>query len=118
MAKKKTVEQSLAELQTAHRNLANQLADLGHIMRGSVTLRKKRCGKSNCKCKDDPPVMHGPYYQWSATQNGKTVNKQLTPAQAKVYKKWTKNNQQAKVIINKMQDIAAKTIELTLKEPV
>lgn len=116
MAKTKTLEQELADCEDAHRKLAKQLADLGYIMKGSVTRRYNRCGKSNCSCKHDPPVMHGPYYQWTATQDGKTANKQLTPHQAKLYKKWTRNNQKAKVIIAKMQEIAAKAIEITLKD--
>ena len=41
-----------------------------------------RCGKDNCRCKADPPILHGPYLHWTRTVAGKTVTRTLTDDQA------------------------------------
>lgn len=43
--------------------LAAELAGLDHALPGSLLLRWMRCGKTNCRCKADPPTLHGPYFQ-------------------------------------------------------
>ena len=40
------------------------------------------CGKSICRCREDPDARHGPYYQWSGKRKGKTVSAYLSDAQA------------------------------------
>ncbi|MGH8903826.1 MAG: DUF6788 family protein [Egibacteraceae bacterium] len=41
------------------------------------------CGSPGCRCHADPPQPHGPYYQWTAKANGKTVTRRLTEHQAR-----------------------------------
>ncbi len=50
-----------------------------------------RCGKPNCHCKADPPVLHGPYLHWTRTVAGKTVTRSLTEEQAQRYQAWFDN---------------------------
>ena len=69
----------LAAYERQYRDLARQLADIGYIAGGSLALRPNRCGKPTCRCHDDPPQLHGPYWRWTAKVNGKTVNRRLTP---------------------------------------
>jgi len=73
--------QALAAIQAA-------LAQISFALPGSVVTRRTRCGKASCACKADPPSLHGPYIQWTRTVNGKTVTRQLTPAQYRTYAPW------------------------------
>jgi hypothetical protein len=73
--------QALAVIQAA-------LAQISFALPGSIVTRHTRCGKPGCACKADPPVLHGPYIQWTRTVNGKTVTRQLTPAQYQAYAPW------------------------------
>lgn len=41
------------------------------------------CGKSTCRCKADPLVLHGPCRHWTRTVAGKTVTRILTQDQAR-----------------------------------
>src|SRR5665647_1924639 len=41
------------------------------------TSRHMRCGKANCRCKAEPPILHGPYLHWTRTVAGKTVTLSL-----------------------------------------
>ena len=50
--------------------LAAELAGLDHVLPGSLLHRWMRCGKTNCRCKADPPTLHGPYFQWTRTVDG------------------------------------------------
>ena len=72
-----STQQRLAGYQRRYRELAAELADLGYIAAGSITQRSTRCGTPSCRCHADPPQLHGPYWQWTAKVNGKTVTRRL-----------------------------------------
>ena len=50
-----------------------------------------RCGKQNCRCKAEPPSLHGPYLHWTRTVAGKTVTRTLTQEQVARYQPWFDN---------------------------
>ena len=60
--------------------LNQALGQTGFALPGTFTERYNRCGKANCHCKQDPPTLHGPYYQWTRTVDGKTVTRLLNPS--------------------------------------
>src|SRR5712692_5535734 len=41
--------------------IARELAQGGFALPGTLTERRTRCGRANCRCHADPPVLHGPY---------------------------------------------------------
>lgn len=50
-----------------------ELAELDALLlRGTVAPYYTTCGKKGCRCLGDPPVRHGPYYQWTSKPGGKT----------------------------------------------
>jgi hypothetical protein len=61
------------------------LARAGLALPGTLLERRTRCGKPNCRCRADPPRLHGPYWQWTRKRHGKTVTVNLTPGQAARY---------------------------------
>src|SRR5450755_715327 len=87
-----TTTERLADYETRYRELAAELAGIGLIHSGSVTRRYTRCATPGCKCHADPPQPHGPYYQWTAKVNGKTVTRRLTKTQASLYQEWIDND--------------------------
>ena len=112
----RSTAERLADYQRRYRNLAAQLADIGYIAAGSLAQRHNRCGKPNCRCHGDPPQLHGPYWQWTAKVNGKTVTRRLSQSEAELYQEWIANDRQLRAIITQMRQVAAKATELTLKE--
>jgi hypothetical protein len=111
-----TTAQRLATYQARYAELAGQLADVGLIAAGSVTQRYTRCTSAGCRCNADPPQPHGPYYQWTAKVNGKTVTRRLTPEQAGLYQEWIANDRRMRGLITKMRDVAAKATDLMLTD--
>ena len=98
-----TPTQRLASYERRYRELAAQLAEIGLISTGSVTRRYTRCATPGCKCNADPPQPHGPYYQWTTKQNGKTVTRRLNADEAKLYQQWIDNDRQMRRLITQMR---------------
>jgi len=106
----------LAEHEKRYRELAAQLATIGLIHSGSVTRRYTRCGTPSCKCHAEPPQPHGPYYQWTAKINGKTVTRRLSEGEAQLYQEWIANDRRLRRLIQQMRQVAAKAAELRLTQ--
>ena len=107
---------SLADYERQYRDLLAQLSDLGFITAGSLASRYNRCGKPTCHCRAEPPQLHGPYWQWTAKIDGKTVTRRLTPADAQRYQQWIANDRQLRALIDQMRQVAAKATEMILEE--
>ena len=88
----RSTTERLADYEQQYRELAAQLATIGLIHPGSVTRRYTRCATPGCKCHADPPEPHGPYYQWTAKVNGKTVTRRLSERDAELYQEWIDND--------------------------
>ena len=112
----KTTTTRLKNYERRYRELARELADIGYIAAGSVAPRYNRCGKPNCRCHGDPPRLHGPYLQWTAKVNGKTVNRRLSESEATLYNEWITNDRRVRALLAQMRDVAAKAQQLMLDQ--
>ena len=90
----------------AQQQLARQLAEISFAMPGTITERHMRCGKPACRCKADPPVLHGPYVQWTRKVNNKTVTKLLTPDQRDRYQAWFENDKKLKNLVSALEALS------------
>jgi len=113
---RQTPTERLASYEHRYRELAAQLAQIGLISVGSVTRRYTRCATPGCKCNNDPPQPHGPYYQWTAKENGKTVTRRLNADEARLYQEWIDNDRRMRRLIQQMRQVAAKAGQLHLKQ--
>ncbi len=109
-------QERLARYEKRHIELAKQIADIGFIAPGSIVKRFMKCGTPTCRCRADPPLLHGPYYQLTTKVNGKTVTRQLPAREAKLYKSWIVNGRKIDATIKKMRDVAAKAQDLILRD--
>ena len=78
---------TLADYERRYHELLEEHADGGLVRAGSVAPRHNYCGKANCRCHGDPPELHGPYLQWTAKVDGKTVNRRLRPEEAELFRR-------------------------------
>ena len=103
----------LAAYEYRYREIAAQVADIGFIASGSLDpalhpLRHRACHA-------DPPRRHGPYWQWTAKVNAKTIPRRITPTEADLYQEWIANDRHLRHLTTQMRDIAAMATALTLK---
>ncbi len=87
--------------------ISAELADLDYALPGTLSRRFMRCGKDNCRCKADPPALHGPYLHWTRTIAGKTVTRTLTEEQAARYQAWFDNARRLRELI---ADVEARSL--------
>ncbi len=87
--------------------ISAELADLDYALPGTLSRRLMRCGKDNCRCKADPPALHGPYLHWTRTIAGKTVPRTLTEEQAARYQAWFDNARRLRELI---ADVEARSL--------
>ena len=82
------------------------LAALGDLRPGSLSTQYNVCGSPGCKCKADPPVKHGPYYQVSYTRKGKSSTKFVKKEDLPEVRKQLKNYERMKLLMEKWIDLA------------
>ena len=86
--------------------IRHEIASLGWTRPGSVIRRYMPCGNPSCRCMADPPLLHGPYYQWSHKLNGKTRSLRLSESQAALCLQWARNHKQLKQLVRKLEKLA------------
>ncbi len=85
--------------------VAAELAGLGLALPGSLTQRGMRCGWAGCRCHRDPPQLHGPYWQWTRKQAGKTISRLVPDDQVDDYRQWLDNHRRLHELIAELEDI-------------
>ena len=107
----------LKELQRHQRELALQVLDLGFVQQGSVVRRHTYCRTPGCRCHAEPPQPHGPYWQWTRYDSGKTITRRLTEPQAALYQEWIANRRRLAGIIAEMEELSEQATQLMLQRP-
>jgi hypothetical protein len=86
--------------------IAADLASLGFALPGTLADRMTRCGHASCRCRADPPVLHGPYHQWTRKIGGKTVTRILTDDQLADYQPWFDNQRKLRALIAELETLS------------
>ena len=91
--------------------LAAILAELDFVLPGSIVVRHIRCGKTACRCKADPPELHGPYISWTRKVHGKTVTRLLNPDQLERYQQGFDNARRLREVIAELETLSLRNVE-------
>lgn len=105
---RKALEQRRKEYEEAKARLLT----VGFVLQGSVTERWIQCGKAACRCHREVEARHGPYYQWSWKERGRTASTYLTPDQAEICRAWVQNHRHAEAVLKRMREISMRTARL------
>jgi len=95
-----------ATLQRQIDKLKCELADIGDMRPGSLSTQYNVCGSPGCRCKANPPVKHGPYYQVSYTRKGKSSTKFIKKEDLPEVRKQIETYQRMKLLMEKWIDLA------------
>jgi hypothetical protein len=88
-----------------------RLASLAFALPGTLADRMTRCGHPGCRCRADPPRLHGPYRQWTRKKNGKTATKILTDDQAADYAPWFDNHRRIRDLLAELEALSLEIAE-------
>ena len=78
---------------------------------GSLVARHNRCARRDCRCRADPPELHGPYPAWTRKVDGKTVTRSLNPQQVARYQPWIEANQRLRELVTELHQLAVQQAE-------
>ncbi len=97
--------------QRAQQRLARAMSEIGFALPGSIVVRHTRCGKAVCRCRAQPPQLHGPYIQWTRKVEGKTVTRVLSPDQLERYQPWFDNARRLRQLVAALEDLSVRAAE-------
>jgi hypothetical protein len=90
-----------------------RLAEVGFICEGSLVERYTACGNPNCRCAE-PEGGHGPYYQLSWKEAGKTVSRLISADDARLYREWIANRRRLESALEDLRDLSRQAGEYLL----
>ena len=102
-----------ARAQRRRDTLTAEIAALGWALPGSLTERFTRCGNPTCRCRADPPQLHGPYPTWTRKVDNKTVTRTLTAEQAEHYRPWFYNARRLRELLNELAALSVHATTIT-----
>ena len=103
----------LERLRADYEQAKARIAEIGFTCEGSLIERYTTCNNPNCRCAD-PEQRHGPYWQLSWKQGGKTVSKLLSAEDAALYREWITNRRQLEAELTRMRDLSRQAGEQIL----
>lgn len=95
----------------ARQRLAAAIAEIDFVLPGSIVIRHMRCGKAACRCKADPPELHGPYISWTRKVERKTVTRLLNPDQLERYQHGFDNARRLRELIAELEALTLQAAE-------
>lgn len=101
----------LERCEADYQQLKAAVADIGFICEGSLNEVYTSCRNPNCRC-SDPTKRHGPYWQLTWKQSGKTVTRRLNPDEAPLYRTWIANRRALVALVEQMQAVSRRAGEL------
>lgn len=103
------VSKIAADAQLFH-SLKADLARIEYFTKGTVLTRMIKCGKPKCPCASDPKKRHGPYFEWTYKENGKTVNVRLSAESAPLFQDAAKQYRRLKAILARLEKLSRQAI--------
>lgn len=109
----KQLERRLERLRADYQAATTKIAEVGFTCEGSLIERYTTCNNPNCRCKD-PQQRHGPYWQISWKEGGKTVSKLISAEDAALYQQWIANRRRLETALDEMRDLSRQAGEQIL----
>ena len=93
------------------RRLVSALGEIGFALPGSLTVRAYRCGKQRCRCRGEPPQLHGPYAFWTRKVDGKTVTRMLSAEEVADYQPLFDNARRLRELMSELLELSLQLVE-------
>jgi len=107
---------SAESLEKRIQSLKHQISQLGDLRPGALSKQYNICGNPNCRCKADPPVKHGPYYQISFTRHGKSSSQFVREEDLAEVQQQLENYRLLRQLVDEWITLSAELSSLRLRE--
>lgn len=102
---KAEIERRLERCRADYEQAKARVADIGFVCEGSLAQRRTSCGNPNCRCAE-PDGRHGPYWQLTWKEAGRTVTRILSDDAARHYREWIANRQRLDALLQEMRALS------------
>jgi hypothetical protein len=92
------------------------LTQIEYFSKGTVLARMVKCGRPKCPCGVNPKKRHGPYFEWTYKENGKTVNVRLTAEASPIFRSAAKQYRDLKSALARLEKLSRQAITRLAKE--
>lgn len=96
--------------------IKQELVCLGDLHPGSLSKQYNVCGNPKCRCKEDPPRRHGPYYQVSFTRKGKSRTKFIKAPQVPMVQEHLKTYARFRTLVDQWIELSTELSQLRWQE--
>lgn len=110
------MQKRIRALEAQIERIKEELVGLGDLRPGSLSEQYNVCGNPNCRCKDDPPKKHGPYYQLSFTRKGRSKTKFVKKPELPLVKQQLKNYRKLRSLVDRWLELSSELCQLRLDE--
>jgi hypothetical protein len=116
MANTRSIKAQIATDAKRFQELKADLERIEYFSKGTMLARMIKCGKPKCPCGVDPKKRHGPYFEWTYKEQGKTVNVRLTAEAAPLFQAASKQYRKLKSILARLEKLSRHAITRLAKE--
>ena len=92
-------------------NIRAAVAGFDLLCSGTLSERRMKCGKPNCRCASDPAARHGPYYEWAHMRGGQPAHRYVTRQQALILRQAIANYRRVKKLLREWEDHTERLID-------
>ena len=110
------MEKRTAALEAQIEKVKQELLTLEDLRPGSLSKQYNVCGSANCRCKDDPPQKHGPYYQLSFTRKGRSGTKFIKKPHLTMVRKQLKNYARLRTLVDRWIELSTELCQLKVEQ--
>ena len=97
-------------------SIKREIAALGDLRPGALSLQYNVCGSPGCQCKAIPPLKHGPYYKISVNRHGKSSSHFVREDDLKDVQQQLENYRRLQELVDEWITLSAQLSTLRLKD--
>ncbi len=113
---KSSTKRRIRSLEGQIAKIKSDLDRLGDLRPGSLSEQYNVCGNPNCRCKEDPPKKHGPYYQLSYSRKGRSSSKFVKKPHVSEVRKQLKNYARLRTLVDQWIELSSELCQLRLDQ--
>ncbi|MDA8357599.1 MAG: hypothetical protein M0Z95_15185 [Actinomycetota bacterium] len=99
------IERRLERCRADYEAAKARVAEIGFLCEGTLLQLRTTCGNPNCRCAQ-PEGRHGPYWQLTWKEAGRTVTRVLSEEAAAHYREWTANRRRLEALLAEMRALS------------
>ena len=112
----KFMESTSQALEARIRRIKTKLSGLGELRPGVLSEQYNVCGNPGCRCKANPPVKHGPYYQLSWSRKRKSATRFIRKPELRAVQAQIRNYQRLQELVDEWADASIELCDLKRKQ--